>query len=242
MQLKRTFLQCKLERFKLLTTVLRLPLQHVDFLTAYSAEGMPVMQEFCDSIQSALEAALTLVHCVLSFHAFIHYGGTSIIVIPPPPPFHSVSFHCAGFLHIISLVQWHGHPSEQCVQYLIPNYKSWEASRRFHVASASPAVAAACGVYVQLTVASCFLILQEPSWDYRIVQVEGTISSCHWVYASIQIADFLVRKSQSCSGFCLYYKMCSITLFCSLHFHTENTLVFPRKPYCVIWSERMKCF
>lgn len=161
---------------------------------------------------------------------------------PPPPPFHSVSFHCAGFLHIISLVQWHGHPSEQCVQYLIPNYKSWEASRRFHVASASPAVAAACGVYVQLTVASCFLILQEPSWDYRIVQVEGTISSCHWVYASIQIADFLVRKSQSCSGFCLYYKMCSITLFCSLHFHTENTLVFPRKPYCVIWSERMKCF
>lgn len=85
MQLKRTFLQCKLERFKLLTTVLRLPLQHVDFLTAYSAEGMPVMQEFCDSIQSALEAALTLVHCVLSFHAFIHYGGTSIIVTPPPP-------------------------------------------------------------------------------------------------------------------------------------------------------------
>lgn len=161
----------------------------------------------------------------------------------PPPPFHSVSFHCAGFLDISSLVQWHGHPSEQCVQYLIPNYKSWEASTRFHVASASPAVAAARGVYVQLTVASCFLILQEPSWDYRIVQVEGTISSCHWVYASIQIADFLVRKSQSCSGFCLYYyKMCSITLFCSLHFHTENTLVFPRKPYCVIWSERMKCF
>lgn len=82
------------------------------------------MQEFCDSIQSALEAALTLVHCVLSFHAFIHCGGTSIIVIPPPPPFHSLSFHCAGFLHISSLVQWHGHPSEQCVQYLIPNYKS----------------------------------------------------------------------------------------------------------------------
>lgn len=43
------------------------------------------MQEFCDSIQSALEAALTLVHCVLSFHAFFHCGGTSIIVIPPLP-------------------------------------------------------------------------------------------------------------------------------------------------------------
>lgn len=160
MQLKRTFCNANLKRFKLLTTVLRLPLWRVDVCRHLHRMAHLWCRNFVILYKVLLK--LLLLWCTVC----CHFTLLSTVAGPrssSSPSLHSwYSFHCAGFLHDRSLVQWHGHPSKQCVQYLIPNYKSWWASTRFHVASASPAVAAACGVSVQLTVASCFLILQEP--------------------------------------------------------------------------------